>query len=381
MELMRSAGVATGKADGRVRLDTLTGLRWWAAFGVFVYHMMNFAPVPGLAAVAPYGNYGVAFFFVLSGFVLTYSAHGHQTTVRNFYWRRFARIYPLHLVALLLAVPVFYTLGEVTAEEWWVKPFSLGLLLLSVLLVQGWSRDPVVLFSGNPAAWTLTVEVFFYALHPWVNKFVSKVRARGAVVMACMTLAVCFLYWVLRILFPGNWLSGLPLPITRVAEFLLGMALAQMVIRRVKFSVSPNVGILALAGYIVWQVLAKYFEWTDPVTSWARSLTEPIIITLCAFIILASATRDMRGGTYLNSHPTMVKLGAWSFAFYLVHATVMYVFLDVFGHQPSSFTNLIWYIPVFAIAVTLAALLYKFVEHPVERKLRRWGNKHLTDAK
>ena len=54
-----------------MRLDSLTGLRWWAAFAVFCYHMMNFAPVPGLGAVARYGNHGVAFFFVLSGFVLT----------------------------------------------------------------------------------------------------------------------------------------------------------------------------------------------------------------------------------------------------------------------------------------------------------------------
>lgn len=29
----------------RLRLDSLTGLRWWAAFGVFAYHMANLAPL------------------------------------------------------------------------------------------------------------------------------------------------------------------------------------------------------------------------------------------------------------------------------------------------------------------------------------------------
>ena len=62
--------------------------------------MMNFAPVPGLGAVARYGNHGVAFFFVLSGFVLTWSA----------------RIYPAHVVALLVAIPVFYSVTSATPD-------------------------------------------------------------------------------------------------------------------------------------------------------------------------------------------------------------------------------------------------------------------------
>lgn len=83
------AGAEAHPVPGRPRLDSLTGLRWWAAFGVFLYHMQNFAPVPVLSQFAPYGNSGVAFFFVLSGFVLSYSAK-ETTTTRNFYWRRFA---------------------------------------------------------------------------------------------------------------------------------------------------------------------------------------------------------------------------------------------------------------------------------------------------
>lgn len=69
--------------------------------------------------------------------------------MRNFYWRRFARIYPAHFVALLLAIPVFYSFAPDPAE-WWVKSFSIGILLLSVLLIQGWFSDPAIMFSGNP---------------------------------------------------------------------------------------------------------------------------------------------------------------------------------------------------------------------------------------
>lgn len=91
------------------RLDAITGLRWWAAFAVFLFHVRNIVPLPGpVAEVAQFGYLGVAFFFVLSGFVLTWSWRP-DVDKRTFYWRRFARIYPLNVVTLLLAIPVFYS--------------------------------------------------------------------------------------------------------------------------------------------------------------------------------------------------------------------------------------------------------------------------------
>src|SRR5689334_18293101 len=150
--------------------------------------MMAFAPVPPpVARVLQFGDYGVAFFFVLSGFVLTWSMRPGVAR-RTFYWRRFARIYPLHIVTLLLAVPVFYSFTADTSQ-WWVKPLDLGVLLLSVLLLQGWWRDPAILFSGNPAAWTLTAEAFFYALHPFVSRPLARLGRTGALRAATVTVA------------------------------------------------------------------------------------------------------------------------------------------------------------------------------------------------
>ena len=120
------------------RLDALTGLRWWAAFVVFVFHMVNRHRAAARAdrrGLQPSGYLGVTFFFVLSGFVLTWSARPERDK-RTFYWRRFARIYPSHFVTLLLAIPVFYSFSSRPGS--WVKPFDLGILSLSVVLLQGW---------------------------------------------------------------------------------------------------------------------------------------------------------------------------------------------------------------------------------------------------
>lgn len=371
---MKTASPQPGLA-ARPRLDSLTGLRWWAAFGVFMFHMLNFAPVPGISTLVLFGNSGVAFFFVLSGFVLTYSARP-TTTTRNFYWRRFARIYPAHIVALLLAVPVFYSFAEVE-EGSWVKPFSLGILLLSVVLLQGWSNNPEILFSGNPAAWTLTVEAFFYMLHPWVNKLLQPLRRRGTILLIIAAWGAVVGYQIVINVVPGTVLAQAPMPLRRLGEFVIGMGLAQLAILGWRLKVPPIVGYGLLAAFTAVLVVGIRFNVEHSLFQWALRLYEPIFILLFALIIFAVATRDAQGGRSLLRSPVLVRLGEWSFAFYLVHATVIYAFRHLFDKQPMAFSNLMWYLPVFLVALLFAWLLYRLVEHPVEGRMRKWGNVHL----
>ena len=154
------------------RIDALTGLRWWAAFFVFCYHALVFAPLPGaVTAFLGKGFFGVTFFFVLSGFVLTWSA-SDRVSQSTFYWRRFARIYPSHFVALLLAIPVFYNLGF-GHDEVWVKPVSVGILALSFVLgaVLVWMGRRLYRcgFNAGAAAMKSAVEQHLLVEHQRVN--------------------------------------------------------------------------------------------------------------------------------------------------------------------------------------------------------------------
>ena len=94
-------------------LPELTSLRFIAAFAVLVLHYRDlFGPLPdALLRAIVGGQYGVTFFFVLSGFILTYRYHDwFDGGVRDGrFWRfqrlRFARIYPIYLLGLLLDTP------------------------------------------------------------------------------------------------------------------------------------------------------------------------------------------------------------------------------------------------------------------------------------
>jgi peptidoglycan/LPS O-acetylase OafA/YrhL len=67
-------------------------------------------------------------------------------------------------------------------------------------------------------------------------------------------------------------------------------------------------------------------------------------------------------------------LGEWSFAFYLMHATVMYLALSLLGYQAVSWRNIVWYAPVFVVALSAAAALHHLIERPFEVRIRRWAD-------
>lgn len=355
------------------RLDAITGLRWWAAFAVFVYHFPNLAPLPDeLALFSPFGNLGVTFFFVLSGFVLTWSWRA-ATSRRTFYWRRFARIYPLHIVTLLCAIPVFYSFNPDPAQTW-VKPFDFGVLLLCVLLLQGWSRDPAILFAGNPASWTLTSEAFFYALHPFFTLAIRRVAVRGALIAAAAVVAFAAATRVLIVAQPESWVAGLPWPVLRLNEFALGVCLAWAFRRGWRPRIPLWVPVLLISGWLAALALLPLAPETAPVYGAVAPYVSEVTAALCAMLIVSTAAADLAGRTRIARARPIVVLGEWSYAFYLIHATLIYGARELFGYQPGGWTGVVWFAALLVASLAAAAGLHIWIERPAERRLRAWDD-------
>ena len=132
------------------------------------------------------GRSGVTFFFILSGFVLAWSSRVDDRPL-NFYRRRFARIYPAYLVALLFAA-VLWVLRD---------PVALLRGLLTPFLLQAWAPDSSSYFAINVPAWSFSVEAFFYLAFPLVMKFICPLTVSGpwvvsgAAVLTTACVAVC----------------------------------------------------------------------------------------------------------------------------------------------------------------------------------------------
>jgi peptidoglycan/LPS O-acetylase OafA/YrhL len=154
----------------------LTGIRLVAALWVLLYHAqgpldrIGLLDIPVFADVLRVGRLGVDLFFALSGFILTYTylhvigprLKGSQTL--KFWWLRLARIYPVHLVMLLVAGIAVVAQSRVTGnplDRVWLTPWD---FIKNLLLIQEWGSDPQR--GWNFVAWSLSMEWLAYLLFP-----------------------------------------------------------------------------------------------------------------------------------------------------------------------------------------------------------------------
>ncbi|MFI5732555.1 acyltransferase family protein [Kribbella sp. NPDC051587] len=360
------SGPAAASPSAVRRIESLTGLRWWAAFFVFTHHMGNLAPLP-IREFLKLGTSGVTFFFVLSGFVLTWSTRP-GTAAGTFYRRRFARIVPAHVVALIPAIFVFYRFDP-PENMFWIKPVSITAIVLSLVLLNGWSNNPDILYGGNPASWTLSIEMFFYAFFPFLQRITARLKLAGALIVAAAAIVISGGYRLTQY----HWadLPTLPPPLLHATAFVVGIAIAVALRSGWTTRLPAWLGYLAIGVGLV--VLTYTFRHPGkvPFGTEISLLQKEILTLLYGFLILVVAARDLRGGRSLLRSKPLVALGQWSYSFYLVHATVLYAIRELHGHSEAvSWLNLTWYAGVGAVSILASWLLYKFVEHPLELKLR-----------
>lgn len=147
----------------------LTSLRFLFAFMVFCCHCPFYTTpnTPGFWLqwhVMNEGYIGVSFFFILSGFILSLNYakpfEARTITAREFWQLRFARIYPLYLLMLLVEIP--FTMHEFhrSAGIWWAKLFTCGFMM------QSWVPDMSWIAAFNTPSWSISAEAFFYAMFP-----------------------------------------------------------------------------------------------------------------------------------------------------------------------------------------------------------------------
>src|SRR5437016_3929734 len=165
-------------APGRPYLGALAGIRFLAALHVVLYHHRDdlfMAAVPGFARQVVNGGYvAVGLFFVLSGFILTYTYLGDQPDAidfRPFWVARLARIYPVYLLSFVVGAPLYfrYSVATVTplGDAIGMAAGALGTVLSMTL---AWSPATVRLVaSWNLPAWSLSAEAFFYVLFPVIG--------------------------------------------------------------------------------------------------------------------------------------------------------------------------------------------------------------------
>lgn len=339
------------------KLNGIQVLRGVAAISVLVFHAalqeanFPFAKEYGVFEwVQRWGFGGVNLFFVVSGFIIAWTAYedmGKPRRSLHYISQRVVRIYPIYW--LVFATAAFMQI-TVIGDNTGVKGDLIATTLRAMLLIDPSSHYLV------PQAWTLDYEVMFYALF-----FVAFFIPRPAV------LAVVLL-WGCAII--ASKVFG---PIRHMAldvmclHFVGGIAIAFLLKRGVTLLAIPAI----VVGVLWWvaAALANQFQFANENDTLHRLLGFGCGSMVLVYGVAALDLRKPR--TYPG---LLVRFGDASYTIYLIHLSVLWVFgrlaLSI-GYFPQ---YVIWMIGIIAVPIMLGLAIYRHIERPMLKGFHSIGN-------
>jgi peptidoglycan/LPS O-acetylase OafA/YrhL len=356
------------------KIHPLTSLRFFAAFFVVLYHTLGnlvrgrFLPgnidTPHPADALP--NFGsrflslgfvsVSFFFLLSGYILAivYLRREKPIDRRKFFVARFARVYPLFFITLLMDLPfAFRGLARLSSVHHAMLKVPLN-FVVETLMLHAW----LVKFAGiNFPNWSLSAETLFYLSFPFIGPGLWRLRGSARWTATLLLFiggqAIVFAWSTFFDLSPFQ-----PIPLLHLSTFALGILLASWQFDPLRKSPQPWQAYTALAAAAIATVAVVEISPWIPLHNLGDGILAPIFMLLI-WALSSSSTVFSR----LLSVPWLVVLGEASFGLYLLHIPVLHIFESIHSiSQP-------WAYAVYlALTITLSVLSFYFVEAP----LRRW---------
>lgn len=362
-------------ATDKSHLLALDSLRGLAAVSMIVHHVSWLTPISGNNFVQNV-YLMVDFFFVLSGFVISYAYFGRLNTPRQavrFMWLRFWRLWPLH--AFFLAV-----FGVMIALK---HSFNTHALVTNILLIQGVYTEKTLTY--NPFAWSISTEFWVYLLFTLLALFFQR---RAILIAIAGTLSILAMAYLSTNSLVAIYGMGDPVafgPIRCIAGFMAGVVLYAI------YYANAEKLSGAARPVLNWLAITSTVAFVAFIALATEGATDVVIYPLSAFMILFVAlTPNAPFTRALNSKPLLF-LGAASYSIYLSHSFVIVIVraaLRALLHAteqhswmcgcsmlivPPWIGGIAELITVIAV-IGLSALTYRYIETP----LRNWSRTALA---
>jgi peptidoglycan/LPS O-acetylase OafA/YrhL len=326
------------------RFPMLDAMRLVAVLGVLLFHYGFQGPtgidgklvaLPELGASARYGFLGVPVFFVISGFVIAYSAEGRSAV--EFSIARFARIYPTFLLCMTVTFLAVLLFGSPQFQA------SFGQWAANLLIAAPGSR------YVDSAYWSLVVEAIFYA---WVALFVwlGLFQRRMDVIIA-VWLGISLL---IEMTLDTHWINKL-LVADYSGFFATGILLYQL--RKGRRDLVLQC-LLATSVMVAVYQAAHNLDWLRAETS--APFDDVIVAAICLasiiIIMLATHIRELPVGSSV-----LLAIGGMTYPLYLLHQQLGYVLVHRLGGEPYLVAGL-----VILLVVGISWAMWRFVERPLQ---------------
>jgi peptidoglycan/LPS O-acetylase OafA/YrhL len=369
------------------RFVSLDAGRGVGAFSVVLWHWSHFFDEGVHSGEVPtrpfsevfywlysYGWMGVEFFFALSGFIFFHYyfelIHDRRVGAGEFFKRRFARLYPLHGLTLLIVIILQEIYRQQHGSNFVYPPGTTADLLQAVTLTSHWWPNQEYFFNGP--SWSISVECFLYALFFVCARFAGDWRVRVFLALSAIGLALSFLHWPIgrgMVSFFSGALVGLSLSLLVRAGWYL-RAPGQVLLTVLALGVVLLLGIAALP------MLAGLLSWLAPAAPRLAGVAIGHLVVLLVFPYLVLLL-----GLIETIRPVRARalrfLGDCSYSIYLLHFPLQLftvICLDAAGVGRTVFGKPLTFVAWCALLFVVSALSHYRFEKPLQRRIRAFGD-------
>ncbi len=371
-------GTPPDRTGGTVQVDSLTGLRGFAALVVVAVHASGRTDFPEFGI----HGYGPVSLFVLSGFLLYRPwsrwalSVGDTPRLGTFTRRRLLRIFPAYLVVMLVFA-VMLPASQPNGWDGWLR----ALTLTGTLAGDG-------LRPGLEQTWSLGTELSWYVALPFLGLFAGLVARRfrdgrrafwvvAGLLALSLPVTAGWRAWVnltadeLSEKFTWNfWLPGFLVCFAAgaaVSHFLEGEQAGVVDLSRVRRWFSRTwlaVALVVLLAAIGTSPLGGPVEYV-PAEFWERQIrfassAAVAVLLLLACVLSSPASVLVR----FMATRFMTAVGRWSYGIYLWHLPVIVLLEDDFSARTGFGGFLLWMMFIFAVSIPLGAATFAWVEKP-----------------
>lgn len=373
-------------ADTKSHYDLLDGLRGVAALMVMWYHVFEGYAFAGGTTIENFnhGYLAVDFFFILSGFVISYAYDDRWSknfTMKEFFKRRLIRLHPMVIMGAVLGTITFCIQGSV---QWDGTHIAISMIMLSLLCTilfipampgVGYEvRGNGEMFPLNGPCWSLFFEYIgniLYAL------FIRRLSTKALTVLVVLLGAGLATFAITDVSGYGNigvgWtLDGINF-VGGLLRMLFPLSMGMLLSRNFK-PIKVRGAFWICTAILITLFSIPYLEGSEPIC--ANGIYEAFCI-IVAFPILvwigaSGSTTDK------NSTKVCKFLGDISYPLYVIHYPFMYLFYAwLIKNQLFTF-NQTWQVAlgVYAWNILIAYLCLKFYDEPIRKYLaKRFLNK------
>lgn len=353
-------------------IRTLQSFRFIAIFFVFLSHLSFLKGSQYEHVFNRYfsgGYWGVTFFLVLSGFVISYNYYDRFENIdiikiKNFLTKRIKKLYPIHFITFTLAIP-FAVKSTIDSP---VEGIATGLLNASLL--HSYIPNQNVYFSFNWASWYVSACLLFYVLTPFLIKYIKRINKSKFHLVGMGILVYFFLaisVYVGKDLPNSHWLFYIS-PFFRTFDYAIGIMIGiYMKTYTSKARSRLHYNSLEFVSILMFCIAYFFHPYIH------RTFTYGVYYL--PFVVFIVSIFSLQKGwlSKVLSNQFLVYLGGLSFEFYMIHQLVIRYIVYVSGNWNPLITSVVALILSFIGAVLLKKVVAGFNNQMKVRKNKKIG--------